>query len=47
MGLFKRTPKTPLVDPAEVAELREQLAQLRSELAAVNAVDSDQSRRLE
>ncbi|MDP4936898.1 MAG: hypothetical protein NWP39_05245 [Ilumatobacteraceae bacterium] len=47
MGLFKRTPKTPLVDPAEVAELREQLAQLRAELASINAVDSEQSRRLE
>jgi uncharacterized coiled-coil DUF342 family protein len=39
MGLFKRTPKTPLVDPAEVAELREQLAQLRAELASINAVE--------
>ena len=47
MGLFKRTPKTPPVDPAEVAELREQLAQWRSELAAVTAIDSEQSRRLE
>jgi septal ring factor EnvC (AmiA/AmiB activator) len=47
MGLFKRTPKTPPVDPAEVAELREQLAQLRTELASINAVDSEQSRRLE
>ena len=47
MGLFKRTPKTPRVDPAEVAELRKQLTQLRSELAVINAVDSEQSRLLQ
>ncbi|MEY3824022.1 MAG: hypothetical protein RL628_2130, partial [Actinomycetota bacterium] len=40
MGLFKRTPKTPPVDPAEVAELRRQLDELRAQLAAASATDA-------
>jgi septal ring factor EnvC (AmiA/AmiB activator) len=47
MGLFKRTPKTPPVDPAEVLELRRQLDELRAQLAAASATDAEQARRLE
>ena len=47
MGLFKRTPKTPLVDPAEVADLRRQLDELRAQLASINALEAEKSQRLE
>lgn len=47
MGLFKRTPKTPPVDPAEVEELRRQLAELRDQLTFVSSKDAEQNRRLE
>jgi chromosome segregation ATPase len=47
MGLFKRTPKTPPVDPAEVAELRRQIEELNARLHAVTSVDGEHARRLD
>ena len=47
MGLFKRTPKTPPVDPAEVVELRRQIDELRSQLNTFSSTEAEASRRLQ
>lgn len=46
MGLFKRTPKTPPVDPAEVAELRRQIDDLNERLQAISDAGIDRDRRV-
>ena len=45
--MFKRTPKAPLVDPAEIEELRRQLTELRDQITFANSKEVEQSRRLE
>ena len=47
MGLFKRAPKTPPVDPAEVAELRRQIDELQQRLESISSGDAEHSRRLD
>ena len=46
MGLFKRTPKTPPVDPAEVAELRRQIDELNERLRVISDTDAEHDRRI-
>ena len=46
MGLFKRTPKTPPVDPAEVAELRQQIEELRAQLRTMTTDDEARDRHV-
>lgn len=46
MGLFKRAPKTPPVDPAEVAELRRRIEELQSQIRSISTSDELRDQRV-
>jgi chromosome segregation ATPase len=45
MGLFKRTPKTPPVDPAEVVELRRQVEELQGLVQSITSANEVRDQR--